>query len=121
RADSILAPDEAFRLTGAQPLRINTIYQLLADDASTANHPWVCLPEYILHWLGAPRVAEYTNATHTGLVDVHTGQWAQPVFDALNIPLAAAPPIVSPGTNLGPLRGPLAGLPAFRNTELIAP
>jgi rhamnulokinase len=121
RADSIIAPDEAFRLTGAQPLRINTLYQLLADDTSVANHPWVCLPEYILHWLGAPRVAEYTNATHTGLVDVHTGQWASHVFEALNIPLQAAPPIVSPGTKLGRLDGPLAKLPAFRNTELIAP
>jgi rhamnulokinase len=121
RADSLLPPDEAFRLTGAQPLRINTIYQLLADAPSVANHPWVCLPEYILHWLGAPRVAEYTNATHTGLVDLRTGQWARHVFDTLNIPLDAAPPIVSPGTKLGSLRGPLTQLPAFRNTELIAP
>ena len=121
RADILIAPDEAFQHTGAQPLRINTVYQLMADDTSVAKHPWVCLPEYILHWLGAPRVAEYTNATHTGLVDVHTGQWAQNVFDALNLPLAAAPPIVSPGTKLGKLRGPLADLPAYHNTELIAP
>ena len=33
KADAILPPEEAFRRTGAQPLRINTIYQLLADDA----------------------------------------------------------------------------------------
>jgi rhamnulokinase len=63
-----------YRHTGAQPLRINTIYQLLADRAAGIDQhaPWVCLPEYVLHRLGGRRVAEYTNATHTGLVDLGT-------------------------------------------------
>ena len=26
------------------------------------------MPEFILHWLGARRVSEYTHATHTGLL-----------------------------------------------------
>ncbi|HEY2466618.1 MAG TPA: FGGY-family carbohydrate kinase [Terracidiphilus sp.] len=121
RADRILPPSEAFRRTGAQPLRINTVYQLLADEAEVAHAPWTCLPEYVLHWLGAPRVAEYTNATHTGLVDPATGSWAWDVFDALGIPIEAVPRIVAPGTRLGRLRGPIAELPAFRETELIAP
>ena len=121
RADAILSPEEAFRRTGAQPLRINTVYQLLADDADVADAPWSCLPEYVLHWLGGPRIAEYTNATHTGLVDPATGNWAGDVFDALGISIEAAPRIVAPGSRLGQMRGPLAGLPAFRKTELIAP
>lgn len=121
RADQSLPPTEAFRLTGAQPLRINTVYQLLADTADVSEHQWTCLPEYVLHWLGAPTIAEYTNATHTGLVSSATGNWAQDVFDALAIPLAAAPTLIAPGTHLGHLRGPLAELPAFRETELIAP
>jgi rhamnulokinase len=121
RADAILAPEEAFRRTGAQPLRINTIYQLLADEPEVAHAPWICLPEYILHWLGAPRIAEYTNATHTGLVDPATGAWAWDVFESMGIPIEAAPRIVAPGTRLGGMRGPLADLPPYRETELIAP
>jgi rhamnulokinase len=78
-------------------------------------------PEYILHWLGALRVAEFTNATHTGLVDIHTGNWHSDLFAQLGIPIAAAPPIVPAGTILGPLQGPLATLAAFKNTQLIAP
>lgn len=120
-ADKILPPEDAFRRTGAQPLRINTVYQLLADAADVANASWVCLPEYVLHCLGAPRVAEYTNATHTGLVDPATGSWAGDVFDALGLPIETAPRIVAPGTRLGRLAGPLASLAAFRETELIAP
>jgi len=121
KADDVLAPEEAFRRTGAQPLRINSIYQLLADDNSVARSPWLCLPEFVLHWLGAPRVAEYTNATHTGLVDLATGTWATDIFKQLEIPIEAAPRIVPPGARLGKLQGPLAALAAFHDTELIAP
>ncbi|MFZ1084352.1 MAG: FGGY-family carbohydrate kinase [Terracidiphilus sp.] len=122
-ADLVVAPHELFRQTGAQPLRINTLYQLLADSAAgiDANAPWVCLPEYVLHWLGGRRVAEYTNATHTGLVDIETGDWSRKLFQELKIPLDSTPPIVPSGTVLGRVRGPLSELDAFRDTQLIAP
>ena len=121
RADAVLPPEEAFRRTGAQPLRINTVYQLLADAPDVAKAPWICLPEYVLHWLSAPRIAEYTNATHTGLVDPATGNWAGDIFEALGIPIEAAPRIVATGARLGRMRGPLSDLPPYRETELIAP
>jgi rhamnulokinase len=79
------------------------------------------LPEYVLYWLGGRRVAEYTNATHTGLVSLKTGDWDAELFRLLDIPLDAAPPIVHAGTILGRLQGPLAALDAFRETQLIAP
>jgi rhamnulokinase len=121
KADALLPPEEAFRRTGAQPLRINTLYQLLADAETEQQAPWLCLPEFVLHWLGAARVAEYTNTTHTGLVDLATGNWAPDIFATLGLPLDAAPRIVPPGTRLGRLQGPLSALAAFRDTELIAP
>ena len=122
-ADATFAPLEIFRRSGAQPLRLNTVYQLLADPACgiDPHAPWVCLPEYVLYWLGGRRVAEYTNATHTGLVDIETGGWSRELFERLGIPIEAAPPIVPAGTVLGRLQGPLAALDAFRETQLIAP
>ncbi len=121
--DATTAPAELFRRTGAQPLRINTLYQLLADPASgiDPHAPWVCFPEYVLHWLGGRRVAEYTNATHTGLVDIETGNWSASLFQQLGLSLQAAPLIVPAGTALGRVQGPLAQLPAYRGTQLIAP
>ena len=117
-ADKIAAPPMLFRRTGAQPLRINTLYQLLADAASgiDPHAPWLLLPEYVLYRLGGPRVAEYTNATHTGLVDIETGGWSRDLFALLGIPLDAAPPIVPAGTILGRLQGPLAALPFARRS-----
>lgn len=122
-AEAITPAQELFQRTGAQPLRINTLYQLMADPACgiDAHAPWVCLPEYVLYWLGGRRVAEYTNATHTGLVDMETGDWARALFVRLGLAMEAAPPIVPAGTVVGRMQGPLAALDAFRETELIAP
>jgi rhamnulokinase len=66
-------------------------------------------------------VAEYTNSTHTGLVNLKTRNWDADLFRLLDLPLEAAPPIVPSGTILGRLQGPLAALDAFRETVIIAP
>jgi rhamnulokinase len=122
-ADAIVPPEKLFERIGAQPLRLNTMYQLLADTASGIDPraPWVCFPEYVLYWLGGRRVAEYTNATHTGLVDPATGNWCNELFRQLRIPIEAAPPIVPAGTVVGRVLRPLAELDGFRDTQLIAP
>ncbi len=122
-ADQIAYPQWMFGHTGAQSLRINTVYQLLADRAAgiDPHAPWICLPEYVLYRLGGRRVAEYTNATHTGLVDLETGDWSPHLLQLLDIPADALPPIVPAGTVVGKLQGPLADLAAFRDTQLIAP
>jgi rhamnulokinase len=126
-ADLVLPPLELFQRTGALPMRLNTIYQLLADATASSRDridpmaPWVMMPEYVLYWLGGRRVAEYTNASHTGLVNLKTRDWDAELFSQFGIPLEAAPPIVHAGTILGTLQGPLATLDAFRHTQLIAP
>ena len=76
------SPFELYQRTGAFPLRINTVYQLLADPAAgiDARAPWIMMPEFVLYWLGARRVSEYTHATHTGLVDLKTGNWSEDIF-----------------------------------------
>jgi rhamnulokinase len=121
--DALIPPLELFARTGVLPHRINTICQLLADPlyGINADSPWLMMPEFILHHLGARRVSEYTHATHTGLVNLRTRDWDQELFKLLQISIEAAPPIVHPGSVIGRLQGPLATLDAFRNTLLIAP
>ncbi len=126
-ADKIIAPFDLYQRTGAIPMRINTIYQLLADRAAgpaagiDVRAPWTMFPEYVLYWLSGRRVAEYTNASHTGLVNLNSGEWDADLFRLLDLPLDAAPPIVRAGTILGPLKGPLAALDAFKTTQIVAP
>ena len=107
-------------ITGVQILRINTAYQHAADSPELRARPWLQLPEFVLYSLGAPPVSERTNATHCQLVGLD-GAWSAEIFAALDQPIALAPPLVAPGTVLGRLSGPLAALPAFRETQLIAP
>jgi rhamnulokinase len=109
-------------LTGIQILPINTVYQLYADRlAGQPEGRWLNLPEYLLaHWGGAS-VAEYTNATHTQLVELYKKQWCPEIFNCLGLDLASAPRLVPPGTDVGKLSGPLSQLPAFSDTTLIAP
>jgi len=122
-ADKIIPPFELYRRTGALPTRINTMYQLLADPAAGIDPGvrWVMMPEFVLTWLGAQRVSEYTHATHTGLVDLKTGDWSRGLFSELGLSIEAAPPIVRTGTFVGKMQGPLAALGAFSKTQLVVP
>jgi rhamnulokinase len=136
-ADRIIPSFDLYQRTGTYPLKINTVYQLLADPTAgpeeknqgierkhhkiDAGAPWVMFPEFVLYWLSGRRVAEYTNATHTGLVNLKTGNWDAELFELLGLPLEAAPPLVQTGTILGPVTSKLAQLDAFRSTQIIAP
>jgi rhamnulokinase len=110
-------------LTGVQLIRINTLYQLYADKLQRLpeGRQWLNLPEYILSRWGGARVAEHTNATHTGMVALNQRQWCREIFNAAHLDLASAAKIVPPGTEIGRVSGGLAQLPAFGDTVLIAP
>jgi rhamnulokinase len=118
-----LSREELFLLTGVQPLRINSLYQLMADQRAgiPAKARWVNLPEYVLAWLGGRIVAELTNATHTGLVDIATRAWCPQIFELCGLDIEAAPELAPSGTTTGAVSGPMRKLPALRNTQLIAP
>jgi rhamnulokinase len=117
-----ISPERMREITGIQQLSINTLYQLYADHlAGYASARWLNLPEYLLLHLGAEPVAEFTNATHTQLIDLHTRQWSEEIFREAGLDIRNAAKIVHPGTRVGTLKGALQQLPAFRNTELIAP
>jgi rhamnulokinase len=123
QAHSRCSAERMRELTGVQLLRINTVYQLYADrlQGLPAGRQWMNLPEYVLSRWGGSRVAEYTNATHTQLVNLEKREWCREIFSTLELELGSAPKLVSPGTEVGRLQGALAELPALRDTVLIAP
>ena len=117
-----ISPARMREITGVQQLALNTVYQLHADRLS--GYPesrWLNLPEYLLARWGAEPVAEFTNATHTQLVDLGSRNWSREIFREAGLDIDLAPRLVPPGTMLGKLQGPLQSLAAFANTELIAP
>ncbi len=119
--------ERLYELTGIQFLRFNTLYQLHADrrDGIEPGAGWLNLPEFLLHRYAGfqpqTAVSEYTNATHTQLVDARTRNWCDEIFSRAGLERAAAPMIVAPGTPLGPVRGEIAALPAYQAARVIAP
>jgi rhamnulokinase len=113
---------ELFLQSGAQSLRINTLYQLMADEEAgiAPSTPWANLPEYILAQLGGRVVSEYTNATHTGLVDIRRQRWNANIFKLAGLDITAAPELVPTGTDLGQLHNMVAHKTAFAQTRLLA-
>ena len=113
---------ELFLRSGVQPLRINTLYQLMADEKSGVppTAPWANLPEYVLARFGGRVVAEYTNATHTGLVDPNHHAWNEDLFRLAGLSVSAAPELVATGTDIGQLCNGSSEKKAFEQTRLIA-
>ncbi|MDI3253697.1 MAG: FGGY family carbohydrate kinase [Bacillota bacterium] len=118
-----ITPEELFLIGGAQPLRLNTLFQLVADKLAGLpdSAPWVNLPEYLLMYLGGKRVSEFTNATHTGLVDAKTRSWSREIFSRCGLDLNSAPELVPTGSILGEVKGEISSLAAFRRAKLVAP
>ena len=116
-----ISSERLWSITGIGMSRINTLYQLFAEAEELRDKPWLTLPEYMLHRLGGRAVAEYTNATHTQLVDAAKRAWSQEIFTATGLLQAAAPPLVAPGTIVGTLTGDHLNMRALEGAELIAP
>jgi rhamnulokinase len=109
-------------IAGIELQPLNTLYQLYADRiAGFTPTRWLNLPEYCLFRWGAEPVGEYTNSSHTQLLDLFAGNWSREIFQMAGLDITCAPRIVPPGTMLGKLSGPLSQLPALREVELIAP
>jgi len=111
---------DVFVATGAQPMAYNTLYQLLAMvrardpqlDVATTMLP---MPNLFSYWLTGQRVAERTHATTTQCLRADTGAWATGLLERLGIPTQFLPPLVEPGTLLGPTLADVTaetGLPA---------
>lgn len=104
RVHSIISRAELFQTNGLQFLPFNTLYQLAVEQTrplwSNVAHI-VLLPDLVAYWLTGNLRTEYTNATTTGLVDVHTKDWSATLLDRLGINAEMLPPIEQPGSTRG--------------------
>ncbi len=94
-----LVPD-LYARTGVQELPFTTIYQLFVDRSAAAHT--LLIPDLIGYWLTGELATELTNASTTGLLDVHTRQWDVGLFGTLGLD-RPFPGIRPPGTPIGPL------------------
>jgi len=99
---------EIFERTGIQFMSFNTLFQLEAHMREGFNaHTLLLIPDLINFYLTGKRVAEYTNATTTQMVNARTGKWDCELLNRLSLPVNMLPEIIPAGTNVGPIRAEL--------------
>lgn len=106
RVHAIQDHDELYRRNGLQFLPFNTVYQLDAerDGGLLGLADTVALiPDLIASWLTGEVVAERTNASTTGLLDVRTGRWDLDLAERIGVAPSLLPRLVSPGERIGGL------------------
>lgn len=97
-----------FRRNGLRDLPFNTEFQLAADDLAAVADRFLLIPDLFIYWMTGTDRAERTNASTTGLLNIATREWDPVAFQAANVPLALAAPLIDPGDDLGNITGPAA-------------
>nr|WP_233189258.1 rhamnulokinase family protein [Subtercola sp. Z020] len=97
--------DELYRSSGLQFLAFNTVYQLAAEPRDILQHAdaLLLIPDLVTFWLTGERRAEKTNASTTGLLNVHSGVWDDALIGSLGLPRALFPLLIEPGETIGAL------------------
>lgn len=122
----IVPRDRVFDQTGIQFLEINTLYQLFAmvhgkSPQLTGAETFLTVPDLLNFLLTGSKVCEFSNATTTQCYNPRERRWATELLDALSIPSAIFPDIVTPGTRLGPLQRSVAEETGAGSIDVIAP
>jgi rhamnulokinase len=101
-----VGPAELYAANGLQFLPFNTLYQLTADRTAgsldTADQ-LLLIPDLFTYWLTGCAVAERTNASTTGLLNVRTREWDTALIERLGLARSLFPPLVEAGTRIGTL------------------
>jgi rhamnulokinase len=103
---TLVSPAELYAANGLQFLPFNTLYQLNADLAAgnlDGADSMLLIPDLLSFWLSGEKVAERTNASTTGLVNVSTGEWDDALINRLGLPRALFPALVDAGSRVGSL------------------
>ena len=125
-AFAVVPRSEIYAATGIQFMPINTLYQLYSmvrarDPLLGQADRLLMMADLFHHFLAGTAVAEYTNASTSQCLDPVTRDWARPLLDRFGIPTAILPPVVPPGTVLGPVRADVAAATGLSGARVVTP
>ncbi|MEZ4699224.1 MAG: rhamnulokinase family protein [Rhodothermales bacterium] len=108
RAFGVVPAAEIYRQTGIQFLPFNTLYQVLADQASDPEalrrvHRHAFLADYLHYRLCGVLKTEISIASTSQMMEAGRPRWARPLMDAFGLDARQWTEIVPSGTVLGPL------------------
>lgn len=97
---------DLYARNGLQFLPFNTLYQLAAEHGDGVHDiadTLLLVPDLIAYWLTGETRMERTNASTTGLLDVHTGELADDLVTLSGVRPDILPPLIAPGDSYGAL------------------
>jgi len=123
---AVVPRQEVFEATGIQFMQLNTLYQLYATRLARPRllqqaRTLLMMPDLFHYWFTGRVASEYSIATTTQFYDPRAGGWARGLLGRLGIPDAILPPIVPPGTVLGPLLEPVASEAGVTPMPVVTP
>ncbi len=108
-----ISTERLYYRTGIQKQIYNTLYQLMAVMQKNPEHleqadAMLMTPDFYNFLLTGEIKQEYTIATTTQLVNIHTKDWDYELIDKLSLPRKIFKKIQRPGTIVGNLRTEIA-------------
>jgi rhamnulokinase len=118
--------DQIFAQTGIQFMKFNTLYQLLAMQEAQSPllemaEDFLMIADLFNFFFTGEKVCEFSNATTTQFYNPIKGGWATELLDSLNLPTSMLPPIIAPGTTIGPLLYSIRQQTGLDQVNVIAP
>lgn len=105
-----VSKDDLYAVAGMQEMPINTVFQLMAEQAKRPAvldraARMLMMPELLVYRLTGEAVSEYSISSTTGLLDARARDWAWDVIRALDLPEGIFGRITMPGAQAGLYEG----------------
>ncbi|MCL2507802.1 MAG: rhamnulokinase [Oscillospiraceae bacterium] len=107
-AFKLIRREEFYQKTGIQFMELNTAFQLLSlrrqrPELLERADTLLLMPDLLAYFLTGVKATEYSIATTSQLIDIHTRSWSEDILNALEIPRRLFTEITPPGTVTGKL------------------
>ena len=103
-----ISREEMYDITGIQFMELNTVFQLLFLKLQRPHvleraDKLLFMPDLFTYMLTGKKIAEYSIATTSQMVDLKTRDWSDTILDKLGIPKRLLCEITPSGTVVAPL------------------
>jgi rhamnulokinase len=99
--------ERLYDVTGIQLMAANTVFQIASHDRDQLRKAarLLMLPDLLVRELTGFEGAELSNASTTALLDARTDDWAPEILEAVGLPRAILPEVVTAGSRIGSWHG----------------
>ena len=122
KARSKIPPETLYQQTGVQPAAPGMLGQLEGETSKRlkrAGHVLSLADGYNYIFGGAPQI-EVSQASQTQLYNPAAKSWSEELLAASGVPARLLPPVVPPGTKLGPVRAETARDTGLEDAQVLA-